>query len=51
VVQVVRYNSDPKQPVGYGLRFDGLDDKIASEIQAAVDKENNARSGVQKLAR
>ncbi len=51
VVQVVRYSADPKQAVGYGLRFDGLDDKIASEIQTAVDRQNNARSGVQKLAR
>ena len=51
VAQVVRYNSDPKYPVGYGLRFDELDEGVGKEIQAAVDAQNQARSGNQKLAK
>jgi hypothetical protein len=50
VAQVVRYNSDPKMPVGYGLRFEDLDDAIAKEIQKAVDNSNRAKSGA-KAAR
>jgi Tfp pilus assembly protein PilZ len=40
MAQVVRYNSDPNNPVGYGLRFDDLDEGIAKEIQKSVDAEN-----------
>ena len=40
VAQVIWFNSDPRYPVGYGLRFDGLDEAIANEIQKAVAKEN-----------
>lgn len=38
--QVVRYNSDPRFPVGYGLRFENLDPVVAREIQSAVDAHN-----------
>lgn len=38
--QVVRYNSDPRFPIGYGLRFENLDPVVAREIQAAVDTHN-----------
>jgi hypothetical protein len=50
VAQVVRYNSDPRFPVGYGLKFEDLDDAIGREIQAAVDAQNK-RTGGQKAAR
>jgi hypothetical protein len=47
VAQVVRYNSDPRFPVGYGLRFEDLDAQIANEIQKAVDQQNRAQAGHQ----
>jgi hypothetical protein len=50
LAQVVRYNSDPKYPVGYGLRFDELEDGIAKDIQRAVD-DNNRKLGGHKAAR
>ena len=48
--QVVRFNSDPAYPVGYGLKFEDLDEGVALDIQKAVDAGNRARSG-QKLAK
>ena len=50
VAQVVRYNSDPRFPVGYGLRFEDLDDAIGREIQKAVDSAN-AQKPTHKAAR
>jgi hypothetical protein len=50
VAQVVRYNSDPKLPVGYGLKFEDLDEQVGKEIQSAVDAQNRAR-GQDKLAK
>ncbi len=50
VAQVVRFNSDPKFPVGYGLRFEDLDATVGAEIQASVDSQNRARNG-QKIAK
>jgi hypothetical protein len=47
VAQVVRYNSDPKLPIGYGLKFEDLDGDVAREIQKAVDQQNHARTGHQ----
>lgn len=44
VALVVRFNSDPKLPLGYGLRFEDLDAVISKEIQQAVDAEN-AKNG------
>ncbi len=43
VAQVVRYNSDPRYPIGYGLKFEGLDDSVARDIQDAVDAQNKTR--------
>ena len=43
VAQVVRYNSDPRLPVGYGLRFEDIEQNLAKEIQGAVDEQNRAR--------
>jgi hypothetical protein len=40
--QVVRYNSDPRFPIGYGLRFEELDEAVAKDIQDAVDAQNRA---------
>ena len=45
VARVVRYNSDAQYPVGYGLCFEGLDEGIANEIQAAVDQQNGGQPG------
>lgn len=45
IAQVVRYNSDPRFPVGYGLRFEDIDATLAEEIQKAVDALNQANSG------
>lgn len=39
---VMRFNKDLGGPLGYGLRFDGLDDKVAAEIQWLVDQTNTA---------
>ena len=50
VAQVVRYNGDPKNPVGYGLRFDEIDATVAKDIQAAIDRQNRAHSDT-KVAR
>lgn len=44
VAQVVRYNSDPRFPVGYGLRFEDLDEQVAKEIQASVDGQNRGKA-------
>lgn len=40
VAKVVRFNSDPGNPVGYGLQFVDLDDTVGKEIQGAVDRSN-----------
>lgn len=50
IAQVVRYNSDPRFPVGYGLRFEDLDDAIGKEIQASVDDQNKARPTPTQMA-
>ena len=34
--RVVRYNSDPRHPVGFGLTFVGLDKNIGDEIERMV---------------
>jgi len=41
---VIRYNSDPRYSIGYGLHFLELDPQVAGEIQAAVDKLNQMKS-------
>jgi hypothetical protein len=45
VAQVIRYNADPRHPVGYGMCFEDLEDSIAQEIQRAVDHSNRAKGG------
>ena len=50
VAQVVRFNSDPHLPVGYGLQFEDLDNNIAKNIQKAVDAAN-AHKATHKAAR
>jgi len=49
VAQVVRYNSDPNNPVGYGLQFEDLDKDIARDIQRSVDN-INSNSGESQAA-
>ena len=34
--RVVRYNSDPRNPVGFGLSFEGLDKNVGDEIERMV---------------
>ncbi|MBM4253329.1 MAG: DUF4339 domain-containing protein [Deltaproteobacteria bacterium] len=51
LAQVVRYNGDPKFPVGYGLRFDEIDQSVAAEIQAAIDRQNRAQAVTQQAAK
>jgi len=38
--QVVRFNSDTRYPVGYGLMFEALSQEVAEDIQALVDAQN-----------
>lgn len=45
--QVVRFNSDPRFPIGYGLRFEDLDESIGIEIQKAVDAHNKQQNSQQ----
>ena len=40
VAQVIRYNSDKRFPVGYGLRFELLSDRAKTSIQHLVDEAN-----------
>ena len=43
IAQVIRFNSDPHFPIGYGLKFEGLDTEIEKEIQRLVDAQNAMR--------
>lgn len=36
VAVVIRYNSDAKYPVGYGLKYESIDPKVVKEIEALV---------------
>ena len=36
IARVVRFNSDPRYPVGFGLSFDGLDRGLGDEIEKMV---------------
>lgn len=47
VAQVVRFNADGKMPMGYGLRFEDLDEAVAKEIQQAVDAQNQHQNVAQ----
>ena len=40
VAVVMRFNEDKKFPVGYGMKFEALDKKIAKEIQILIDQSN-----------
>jgi hypothetical protein len=41
VAQVVRYNSDPRFPMGYGLKFEVLSDRARADIKRLVEAKNN----------
>ena len=51
IAQVVRFNSDPRFPIGYGLRFDELEDRIGTEIQRLVDQSNSQQTAEHSIAR
>ena len=38
--QVVRYNSDPSHPIGYGFQFTSIESANVAAIQKLVDQEN-----------
>jgi Tfp pilus assembly protein PilZ len=42
LARVVRYNSDPRFPVGFGLMFVGLDKGIGDEIERMVATKRQA---------
>jgi len=43
--QVMRFNSDKRWPVGYGLRFEGLDASVSEEIERLVGLANGKAKG------
>jgi len=43
VAHVIRYNSDSRFPVGYGLRFEEIDASIKAKIKSLVDEQNNGQ--------
>ncbi len=44
VARVIRYNMDPKHPIGYGLMFEHISSDIQKKIQVLVDSQDaNAR--------
>ena len=42
VARVVRFNSDPRYPVGFGLSFEGLDRGLGDEIEKMVSAKRSA---------
>ncbi len=38
--QVIRFNSDPKYPLGYGMKFESIDPHIIQEIDRIIQKKN-----------
>jgi len=50
VAQVIRYNSDTRYAVGYGLKFLNLDDQVEHEIERLVGLQN-AKDNPSKAAR
>lgn len=44
IAKVIRFNSDERYPIGYGLRFENLDDSIVSEIQRLVESSDGERA-------
>ena len=38
LAQVIRFNSDPRFPIGYGLKFENLETSIREEIQQLVEQ-------------
>lgn len=49
--QVIRYNSDPRYPIGYGLKFDSIENAIMLEIRQLVDAQNVPRSKGAQIVR
>lgn len=40
VAKVIRYNTDTRFPIGYGLQFEGLEDSVRNDVQGLVDRQN-----------
>jgi len=45
VAQVIRFNTDSRFPIGYGLRFEDLDEGVRKEIERLVAAQNLPREG------
>lgn len=42
--RVIRYNTDPKYPIGYGLKFEVIDEEIRKEIERLIANLNQVPS-------
>lgn len=43
IAQVIRFNLDPKFPIGYGMKFETIDPEILAEIEALVRQQNQSK--------
>jgi hypothetical protein len=50
VSRVVRYNSDPRYPVGFGLSFENLDRVLTDEIERMVASQKAASASPNKVS-
>lgn len=44
VAEIIRFNSDPRFPIGYGMRFIDLDNRIIESVGQLVEAENRKRA-------
>ncbi len=51
MAEVIRVNTDQKYPLGYGLKFSGLDMSISLEIQKLVDQRNRDKDASHREAK
>jgi hypothetical protein len=51
IAQVIRFNVDPRFPVGYGLKFDSIDPDVSQEIEALVSARNQNRQAAPPIAK
>ena len=42
IARVIRFNNDPRFPVGYGLRFEDLDQSVQQDVEGLVQRMNKA---------
>ncbi|MBF0440659.1 MAG: PilZ domain-containing protein [Oligoflexales bacterium] len=43
IAKVIRFNTDDRYPIGYGLSFENLEEEIKSEISNLVGKQENKK--------